>query len=334
MARPERPLRRRSLLAASGALLPMAGQATGSAAMPTDWAPADRIRLIVPFAAGGGNDRAARLIAPGLGAALGQPVMVENHSGASGTLGAGIVARAAPDGTTLLVDGANQVTAPFLLRQAGLDYRDAFAPISRLVLTPLLLVLRAESRFDSLAALLDRARMQPGRFSYASSGNAVANHVAVALLASRAGVSVTHSPFRGGAPALQAILSGEADFGFAILAAALAPLRQGRLRALAISTAARSPVLPAVPTVAEQGFPGYDQSSWSGLFAPAGLPAAAIGALNAACREALGTAEMQRRLAASGAASILGTPEEFRAFLQRERAAMQVLVETARIRAE
>ncbi|MEN0074793.1 MAG: tripartite tricarboxylate transporter substrate binding protein [Paracraurococcus sp.] len=299
-----------------------------------DWAPPGPIRLVVPFAAGGGNDRTARLIAPGLGAALGRPVTVENHSGASGMLGAGLVARAAPDGTTLLVDGENQVTAPFLLRQPGLDYRDAFAPISRLILTPLVLVLRAESRFDSLAALLDRARMQPGRFSYASAGNAVANHVAAALLASRAGVSVTHSPFRGGAPALQAILSGEADFGFTILVAALPPLRQGRLRALAISTAARSPVLPAVPTVAEQGFPGYDQCSWSGLFGPAGLPAAAIERLNAACREALGTAETQRRLAASGASSPLGPPEAFRAFLQRERTTMQALVETAQIRAE
>ncbi|WP_165838833.1 tripartite tricarboxylate transporter substrate-binding protein [Roseicella frigidaeris] len=326
MARPGRPLQRRTLLASGGALAPGAALAA--------WTPPGPIRLVVPFATGGGNDLTARLLAPGFGAALGQPVTVENHHGAAGTLGAGLVAHAPPDGATLLVDGMNQAVAPFLLPSPGFDYLHAFAPISQLCRIPLLLVIRADARFDSLAALLSRARLQPGRYAYASSGNGVANHVAAALLASRAGVSFTHSPYRGGAPALRAILGGEADFGFVITALALPLLSRGRLRALALSTAARLPMLPAVPSIAEQGFPGFDVTAWNGLFGPAGLAAEAIDRLYAACRAALDTAEARQRLAASGATALATAPATFEAFLRQERAAMRALVEAARIQAD
>lgn len=326
MARPGRPLPRRTLLASGGALAPGAARA--------GWAPPGPIRLIVPFALGGGNDLTARLLAPGLGAALGQPVTVENHHGAAGTLGAGLVAHAAPDGTTLLVDGTNQAVAPFLLPSPGFDYIRAFAPISLLCRVPLLLVMRADARFDSLAALLARARLQPGRYAFASSGNGAANHVAAALLASRAGASFTHSPYRGGAPALQAILGGEVDFGFVITSLALPALSRGLLRALGVATAARLPMLPAVPTIAEQGFPGFDVTAWNGLFGPGGLAAKGVGRLHAACRSALDTAEARQRLAAAGATALATGPAAFEAFLRQERAAMRALVEAAQIHAD
>lgn len=305
---------------------------TGPAA--AQWAPARQVRIVVPFPPGGGADTTARLFAPFFQQVLGQPAVVENRAGAGGTIGAAEVARAAPDGTVLLVDAANQAVAPFLFRNLAFDYATAFTPISRVSLYPLILVVKPDSPLRSLGALLERARAEPGKLTYSSSGNAVSNHIATAMLAARARVEFTHVPYRGGGPALQAVLAGDVDFGFATVASAAALTQDGRLRALAASTAERVPALPDVPTVAEQGFPGFDQAEWNGVYGPAGLPAAAVERVHAACLAALADAGVRQRLAALGAIGLGTAPAEFAAYLRAERMAMERLVREANITAE
>ncbi|SDC32561.1 tripartite tricarboxylate transporter substrate-binding protein [Belnapia rosea] len=298
------------------------------------WAPTRQVRLIVPFSPGGGADTTARLFAPAFTAFLGQPAVVENRAGAGGTIGAAEVARAAPDGTTLLVDAANQAVAPFIFRNLPFDYATGFTPVSRVTVYPLIAVVRPESPFRSLEALLARARAQPGRITYSSSGNAVSNHIATAVLARRAGVELSHIPYRGGGPALAAILAGDVDFGFATVASAAALAQEGRLRPLAASSASRIPALPEVPTVAELGFAGYDQTEWNGLYGPAGLPPAIAERLHEACQAALRDPSVVQRLAALGAIGLGNGPAEFAEFLRRERAAMALLVREAGITAD
>ncbi|MFZ4409426.1 MAG: tripartite tricarboxylate transporter substrate-binding protein, partial [Paracraurococcus sp.] len=298
------------------------------------WAPPRQVRLVVPFTPGGGADTTARLSAPSFAAVLGQPAVVENRPGGGGTIGAQEVARAAPDGTTLLVDAANQAVAPFIFRSLAFDYATAFTPISRVTVYPLVLVVRPASPLRSLEVLLSRARAEPGRLSYSSSGNAISNHIATALLASRAKVELTHAPYRGGGPALQAVLAGDVDFGFATVASSAALIQQGQLRALAVSTAARVATLPEVPTVAELGFPGYDQAEWNGVYGPAGLADEAVARIHAACLAALADAAVQQRLAALGAIGLGTDPAHFAAFLKTERTAMEVLVREAKITAD
>ncbi|SDB19786.1 tripartite tricarboxylate transporter substrate-binding protein [Belnapia rosea] len=320
------PTTRRILPALAAALL-----ATPALAQ---WTPTRQVRLIVPFSPGGGADTTARLFAPAFTAFLGQPAVVENRAGAGGTIGAAEVARAAPDGTTLLVDAANQAVAPFIFRNLPFDYATGFTPVSRVTVYPLIAVVRPESPFRSLEALLARARAQPGRITYSSSGNAVSNHIATAVLARRAGVELSHIPYRGGGPALAAILAGDVDFGFATVASAAALAQEGRLRPLAASSANRIPALPEVPTVAELGFPGYDQTEWNGLYGPAGLPPAIAERLHEACQAALRDPSVVQRLAALGAIGLGNGPAEFAEFLRRERAAMALLVREAGITAD
>ena len=298
------------------------------------WAPARQVRLIVPFSPGGGADTTARLFAPTFTAVLGQPAVVENRAGAGGTIGAAEVARAAPDGTTLLVDAANQAVNQFLFRNLPFDYVAGFTPVSRVTLYPLILVVRPDSPFRSLEALLAQARARPGRVTYSSSGNGISNHIATALLASRAGVEFSHIPYRGGGPALQALLAGDVDFGFATVASAATLAQEGRLRTLALSTAARIPSLPEVPTVAESGFPGYDQAEWNGLYGPAGLAPEIAARLHEASRAALADPGVAQRLATLGAIGLGTGPAEFAEYLARERAAMAVLVRQAGITAD
>jgi tripartite-type tricarboxylate transporter receptor subunit TctC len=298
------------------------------------WSPPRQVRMVVPFPPAGGADTTARLFAAPFQAMLGQPVVVENRPGAGGTIGAGEVARAAPDGTTLLLDAANQAVAPYVLKSIPFDYATAFTPISRVTIYPLVLVVKPDSPIRDFAALLARAKADPGKLTYSSSGNAVSNHIAMVVLLRRAGIEMTHVPYRGGGPALQAVLAGDVDCGFATVASAAALAQDGRLRALAASSAQRIPALPEVATVAEQGFAGYDQVEWNGLYGPAGLPAAAVARLFEACRAALADSGVQQRLAGLGAIGLGTPPAEFDAWLKRERAAMAVVAREANITAD
>ncbi|MBL6080890.1 twin-arginine translocation pathway signal protein [Belnapia sp. T18] len=317
---------RRSLPALAASLL-----ATPALAQ---WAPARQVRLIVPFSPGGGADTTARLFAPAFATFLGQPAVVENRAGAGGTIGAAEAARAAPDGTTLLVDAANQAVNQVLFRNLPFDYVTGFTPVSRVTVYPLLLVVRPDSPLRSLEALLAKARAEPGRLTYSSSGNGISNHIATAVLADRAKVGFSHVPYRGGGPALAAVLAGDVDFGFATVASAAALAQEGRLRPLAASSAGRIPSLPEIPTVAELGFPGYDQTEWNGVYGPAGLPPAITERLHEACQAALRDPRVTERLTALGALALGNSPAEFVEFLKRERAAMAVLVREAGITAD
>jgi tripartite-type tricarboxylate transporter receptor subunit TctC len=324
-ARTTATMRRRGLILA-GLALPSVARA--------QWSPPRQVRLIVPFSPGGGADTTARLFAPIMSNILGQPVVVENRGGAGGTIGAAEVARAAPDGTTLLCDAANQAVAPFIFRNLSFDYATAFTPISRVTVYPMIVIVKPDSPLRSFAELIAQAKARPGRLTYSSSGNAVSNHIAAAVLSQRAGIEMTHVPYRGGGPALQAVLAGDVDLGFATVASAAALAQQGSVRALAASSAARIPTLPDVPTIAEQGYPGYDQTEWNAFYGPAGLPAAAVERVHAACVAALVDPGVQQRLGALGAIGLGTAPAEFTSWLGRERGQMQALVREANISAD
>ena len=298
------------------------------AAMP---ARAQPISIVVPFPPGGLADVMARLVGEQLRERLGQPVVIDNRPGAGGIVGARLVAGAAPDGTTLLLDASGHTVAPFLIRGLNFDYASGFTPISHVMLIPQMLIVPPNSPYTSLPQLLAAAKAAPGRITYGSSGNASAPHIAAAVLVNRAGVEMTHVPYRGGGPALQSLLAGDLDFVFATVASATALARDGRVRALAASSARRITALPEVPTVAEQGFPGYDQNEWNGLWGPAGLPAEAVQRLHAACLHALADEAVKARLAALGAIGLGTTPAEFTAFLARDREANAKLIRDARI---
>jgi tripartite-type tricarboxylate transporter receptor subunit TctC len=322
--------RRAALLATLG--LP-AGTAAASAQAP-GWAPPRPVRLVVPYPPGGGADTTARLLAGPLAPFLGQPVVVENRPGAGSTIGAGEVARAAPDGTTLLLDAASHAMAPALIRGLTFDYATAFTPISQVLVLPQVVAVRADSPFRTLEALLARAKAAPGRVTWASSGNAGAQHVTGLLLWRAAGVEATHVPYRGGAPAVQALLAGDVDCAIATITSTLALVQQGRLRALAATSARRIASLPEVPTVEELGFAGFDQNEWNGLLGPAGLPAPAVARLHAGVVAALQDPTVRQRLEGLGAVPLGTSPEAFAAFLARERAAMAELVREAGITAD
>lgn len=332
-------LRRRGVLAL-GVALPAAraaAQASGQApgqALQQPWSPPRPVRIVVGYPPGGGADTTARLLAGPLGAFLGQPVVVESRPGAASTIGAGEVARAAPDGTTLLLDSAGHTMAPALIRGLPFDYATAFTPISRVVLLPQVLAVRADSPHRDLSGLLARARAAPGRATYASSGNGGAQHVTALLLFRQAGVEVTHVPYRGGSPAMAALLAGDVDCAVATITSALALTRDGKVRALAATGAARIASLPDVPTAAEQGIGGFDQNEWNGVLAPAGLPAAALARLHGGCLHALADAVVRQRLAALGAEPLGTSPADFAAFLARDRSVMAALVKEAGITAD
>jgi tripartite-type tricarboxylate transporter receptor subunit TctC len=288
------------------------------------------LRLVVPFAAGGGSDNVARIIAGPIGAALGRAVLVDNRPGAGGSIGAAEVARAAPDGDTLLLDAYSHLLVPILMPRPPVVYETAFTPISLVALLPQLVVVRAASPDRTLAELLARARARPGALVFAVPGNGTQQHLAGAALFRRAGVDVLGVPYRGAAAAVQAVLSGEADLAIN-LSVALPMVRDGALRALAVTSAGQLPALPNVPTVAEAGFPGFDMSEWSGIWGPAGLPEPMIVRLHAAVAAAVGNEGVSARLGGLGAVPVGSAPKAFAVAIARQRAVAREVVGAAGI---
>jgi tripartite-type tricarboxylate transporter receptor subunit TctC len=297
------------------------------------WQPSRPIRMIAPYPPGGGVDTTSRLLAVPMGAFLGQPVVVENRAGAGGSIGAAELARAAPDGQTIMIDAMAHTVNPALLRGLPFDYATAFTPISQVVVLPQLLVINAAIPARTLPEFVAWAKARPGQLSYGSSGNATAAHLAAALLVNRAGLDIQHVPYRGGTPALQDLLGGAIAFVFGTVSSSLQLAREGRIRAIAVSTAQRIAALPEVPTVAEQGFPGYELNEWNGLYAPAGLPPSVTERLHAASAHALADATVRQRLDALGAIPVGTSPAEFARYVAEQRAAMAALVREARIEA-
>lgn len=292
------------------------------------------LRLIIAFPPGGSTDILGRLIAPRMGEALGALVTPENRSGASGAVGAGFVAQAAPDGGTILLDSGGQSVNPFLMRGLGFDYVRDLAPITLLATLPLILITRGDYGLADLPALLARLRAAPDQARYGSVGVGSRTHLAAASLLRRAGVTGEHVPYRGGADQMAGLLRGDVPFGFTSLALAGPLIRDGKARAIALSAPGRSAAFPALPTISEQGFAGFQMGDWLGLLAPAATPALPIARLAAAARDAVEQPALAPRLEALGLTPAAEGPEAFARFLAAERAEMRELIAAEGIRLE
>ena len=300
---------RRGLLAAGASSLLAAP--FGRAWAAGDIAGGKTISLVVSYPAGGGADAMARLIAPRLAEALGQPVIVDNKPGASGTVAAGQVARAAPDGATLLLDASSFAVNPALFDKLPYDSATAFAPLGVLALFPNVLVCTASFEARALADVLRLARARPGALAYASSGNGSAQHLAGALFEQLAKVELTHVPYRGGGPALNDVMGGQVPLFFANVASGLGQIQSGRLRPLAVTAATRCRALPEVPTMAEAGVRGHEVLEWNPILAPAGIAPAVRDKLAATVQRVMSDPEVLGRVRALGGDVFTGDPARF-----------------------
>lgn len=258
------------------------------------------VTLVVSYPVGGGADLMARVIAPRMAEALGQSVVVDNRPGASGQIAGTFVARAAPDGTTLLVDASSFAVNPSLYPKMAYDIQKSFTPLAVLATFPNVLVCSAGFPARSVQDVVRMARERPGGIAYASSGNGSAQHLAGALFEQRAGVKLSHVPYRGGGPAMNDVMGGQVPLFFANVASSLGHIQSGRLRALAVTAPVRARSLPTVPTMAEVGVPQYEVLEWNPVLAPAGLPADTREALVGALRKSLADAEVLARVRALG----------------------------------
>ena len=291
------------------------------------------IRIIAPYAPGGQSDTVVRLLAPKMTEALGQSVVVENRTGAGGSIGAGVVAQAPPDGTTLLFESFAFLVVPFVVKGLAFDYETAFAPVGQAVALPYVLVVRRDFPARDLGEFLAHAKAHPG-VSYGTPGIGTVGHLAGALLESRAGITLEHVPYRGGAESARDLASGVIDAAIGT-ANSFGPLIQdGKVRGLALTSGERRGSLRSLPTIAESGFPGYDLTSWNGLFAPAGTPAPVMARLEAALLAATGDPATRERLALTGNDAVTEGADAFAARIRRERAVVRQIVAQTGIRAE
>ncbi len=302
--------------AALGGLL--AASAAG-AADAQQWRPPRSMNWLVPFPPGGSNDLFARPVAAQVGQRFGKPVVVENRSGAGGTLGGMVVARARPDGCTLLVANSGQSFATVVYAESGFDLVRDFAPVSNIAKVPVGLVVNpAKLDVKDLAAFIAAARKAPDSINIGSSGLGTMPHLAIELLQRRTGIKLTHVPYRGGGPALQDLLAGQLDATFQPLSTVASYVQSGRLRALAVATTKRESMLPAVPTFAEAGVKDFEVSTWYGLFAPRATPAVPLDALHAAVQAALAEPEIKRIWQEQGASVDLESRQAFGDFVKAE----------------
>jgi tripartite-type tricarboxylate transporter receptor subunit TctC len=297
--------------------------------------PSKPIRLIVPFAAGGGNDNVARLVGKRLADGLGQPVLVDNRPGAGGVVGAELAAKSAPDGYTLFLGGVgSHAINPNLHEKLPYDPIKDFAPVALLAQAPLVLVVHPSVPANSVAELTAYARAHPGKLNFASNGNGSSSQLAAVMFDSMAGVEMVHVPYKGLSPALADLLSGQVQLMFSSVVAILPHIKAGKLRGLAVTGAKRLASLPELPTIAESGLPGYEASSWYGILAPAGTPREIVMKLNAGLAKALEQPEVRNSLLAEGAEPVGGSPEAFAAHIRAEKERLGKLIRDAKIRLE
>lgn len=310
-------LSRRNLLQGAAASLALPWALTHAAPI----AGGKTITLVVSYAAGGGADLMARLIAPRLAEALGQTVVVDNKPGASGQIAAAQVARAAPDGTQLLLDASSFAVNPALFPKLPYDSDKAFTPLAVLALFPNVLVCTPGFEAKTVKDLIRMAKAKPGVLSYASSGNGSAQHLAGALFEDRAGVKLTHIPYRGGGPAMNDVMAGQVPLFFANVASSLGQIQSGRLRPLAVTSKLRTRALPTIPTMEEAGVSAYEVLEWNPVLGPAGMDAATKSALIAALRKAMADPEVLGRVRAlSGEVFPDGPDGSVPAFLKAQQA--------------
>jgi len=297
--------------------------------------PAKPIRLIVPFAAGGGNDNVARLVGKHLSDSLGQQLVIDNRPGAGGVLGAELAAKAVPDGYTLFLGGVgSHAVNPNLNVSLPYDPIRDFAPVALLAQAPLVLVVHPSVSADSFTAFVALARSRPGQLNYASNGNGSSSHLAAVMFDSMTGVDMVHVPYKGLSPALTDLLSGRVQLMFSSVVAILPHIKAGKLRGLAVTGSRRLASMPNLPTIAESGLPGYEASSWYGVLAPAGTPREIVARLNAELVKALAQPEVRTSLLAEGAEPIGGSPEQFAAHIRSEMERLGKLIREAKIRPE
>ncbi len=295
--------------------------------------PEKPIRIVVPFPAGGGSDIVTRAISPRLSTALGQPVIVDNRAGADGMIGSAMVAKAPADGYLLLMASTGpMVIGPALETTMPYDTVRDFAPITQAITQPMALVIHSALPVDSVAKFIALAKARPGEINYGSAGVGNGTHLAAEIFRSLTGVNIVHVPYKGTAPAVNELLGGHVQAIFTSVSVLLPHVRSGRLRALAIGGQDRLSILPNVPTMKEAGVPGFDASSWYGLFAPAGTPSAIVSRLNAEAVKVLRSAEIRDLLQGQGADPVGNTVEAFMAHIKAELAKWQKAVRDAGVK--
>ena len=295
--------------------------------------PSKPLRIIVPQSAGGSTDLVARPLAAQLTQSLGQSVVIENRPGAGSVIGTDLVAKAPPDGYTLLVVAASVTMSPSLYKLPFDPLRD-LAPISQLTSLPNILVVHPSLPVKSVKELITFVKARPGQLNFGSSGIATGTHLSMELLMYMTGLKMVHIPYKGGSLNVNALIAGETQVNFSTISTALQHVKTGRLRALAVSTAKRAAAAPEIPTVNEAGLAGYDYSSWIGLLAPAKTPANIIARLNTESNKAVHTSEVKAILATEASEAVGTTPEEFDVIMKREVARWMQVVKAAGIKSE
>ena len=319
--------RRRLILGAASTLLPFLGLAQSSAY------PTRPVQLIVAAPPGGPSDVLARQVADQLSKELGQPVVIDNKAGAGGTLAAEAMLRALPDGHTLMMSWIGNATAPALLPKVNFDITKDFAHITQMLAGANILVVHPATGFRTLNELLDHAKKNPGKLSYASSGNGSSGHLAMELLKQRAGVNILHIPYKGGAPAMNDLLGGQVDLMFINQDAVIPHQQSGRLIPLAITSTQRNPMFAQLQTVAEAGFPGFEATAWAGISAHKNTPNAVIEKLHAAMVKII-TGPLRARQEATGAQIVASNPAQYTQFVKDETTKWAQVIRTANIKVD
>lgn len=307
--------------------------ALAAAGLATAAYPERLITVVVPYAPGGAADALARLVAQKMGAKLGTSVIVDNKPGASGTIGAGFVAKAQPDGYTVLYDTTPYSINPHLFPTMPFA-ADALKPLSLVSLIPNVLIVKADSPVKDVNQLVAKAKAEPGKVNFASGGSGTVQRLAAELFRQRLGLDMVHVPYKSGGPAITDVMGGQVDFMFSTVTASSPHIAAGKLRGLVISSPRRSPKLPDVPTVAETVVPGYEVYEWHGMFVPAGTPEAVANKLQAAVVEVLNDEEVKKRLNELGAEPVGSSPAQFADYLKKESAKWSDVVRKGNIKAD
>jgi len=308
------------------------------ASAPTAWGqawPAKPIKLVAPSTPGDAPDVIARMVAEKLSTALGQQVVVENRPGAGGVVGSDAVAKAAPDGYTLIMGnaGSHGINAA-VYSKLPYDIQRDFAPVSQVAVAPNVMVINPGVPATSVAEFIAYAKSQPGKLSYASGGNGSSAHMSMELFKSMAGIDLQHIPYKGSSPALTDVVAGQVVAFIGNMPPTVPLVKGGKLRALAVTTKTRSPLMPELPTIAESGLPGYETVAWFGVLAPAGTPPEIVNRLSQEIAKIAKSPEMREKLLAMGAEPVGGTPEEFKAVIDRDIAKWKPLAQKVGIKVD
>lgn len=325
--------RRHFIQATLAALASALGSHNVWAQGPTAVWPERPIRLVVPFPPGGGTDTTSRLVAEKFTVLNQWIVVVENRPGAAGNIGLDAVAKANPDGYTIgMGQASNLAINPALYAKMPFDPLKDFTPIVQIAEQPVVLVVRQDSPFRTLADFIKAAKAKPGEYSIGQAGSGTVGHLAGEMLARRAGIQVLQVPYKGAGPAMNDLLGGQIPLYFGNSVSVMSQLSAGKIRALALTSSKRLPAMADVPTVAEQGYAGFDATTWLGLVGPAGMPAPVVMRINKEVVAMLGRNEVQEKLAFEGSVSVTGTPQQFGAFIRAEHAKWGALIREANIK--